>query len=155
MHYIVEGKGKGRMKQAIFEQAEHDKLILLRRWAKKKQHDHQKNELEQKLEDFNRDSFGTFLDEEVRKDILDEIMEELMLNSEVMKQTLKDKGVHTPAIFVEKSKYFYMHEMKLSGEDIHKIEMFKQWYKYQLDTYLPSDWVVLFRKEANQVTDLE
>jgi len=47
-------------------------------------------------------------------------MEELMLNSEVMKQTLKDKGVHTPAIFVEKSKYFYMHEMKLSGEDIHK-----------------------------------
>lgn len=82
-------------------------------------------------------------------------MEELMLNSEVMKQTLKDKGVHTPAIFVEKSKYFYMHEMKLSGEDIHKIEMFKQWYKYQLDTYLQSDWVVSFLKEADQVTDLE
>jgi len=56
---------------------------------------------------------------------------------------------------VEKSKYWYEHKIELSSTDVNEIEKFKQWYKYQLDTYLPSDWIVAFREEAAQLNDLE
>jgi len=72
-----------------------------------------------------------------------------------VKETLKGNGVRTPASLVGKSKYWYENEIKLSSADINEIEELKKWYKYQLDTYLPSDGFVLFRKGAGQVEELE
>jgi hypothetical protein len=139
---------------ARFNQADRAKLILLRRWMKNKRGDGDAQKVEWKWEDFDRDSFETFVNEEVLKVILDEILKGLQFTDEI-KDTLSSNDVITPGIFVEKSKYWYKHEMKLKDADIHKIEKFKKWYKYQLDTYLTSDWIVSFRKEAEQVKELE
>eukprot|EP00985_Skeletonema_marinoi_P004600 scaffold1991_cov73-Skeletonema_marinoi.AAC.1 len=136
--------------RARFNQADRAKLILLRRWTENNRADGQKF----KWQCFNRESFDAFVREEVPNDILLEILQELKLSEEV-KESLKDNGVHTPASFVEKSKYWYEHEIELSSTDVNEIEKFKQWYKYQLDTYLPSDWIVAFREEAAHVNDLE
>jgi len=142
--YDKEGK-----KHAIFNQAERDTLILLHRWMEENRGDDE----EVKWEDYNVRNFNAFVLEQVPKDILDEILKELLLDDVRVK--INDKKVFTPASFVEKSKYWYEHEINLNSTDIHEIEKFKKWYKHRLDTYLPSDWIVSFRKEAAQVNDLE
>mmetsp|Transcript_37171 Transcript_37171/g.75838 ORF Transcript_37171/g.75838 Transcript_37171/m.75838 type:complete len:827 (-) Transcript_37171:3061-5541(-) len=143
-------KGKKDLR-ARFNQADRAKLILIGRWTESNLNVHGH---EIQWEDFNKKSFNDFVRKEVDDIILDEILDELKLSKEV-KETLKDNGVHTPAGFVEKSKYWYEHEIKLSSRHISEIEKVKRWYKYQLDTYLPSDWIMAFREEAAQVNDLE
>jgi len=149
----IDGSKQGRdgEKHARFNQAERDELILLRRWMKKNRVAGGQGV---KWDDFNRESFETFVREEVPEDILDEILSELKITNE-MKFTLKGSGIHTPASFVGKSKYWYEHEIALDSADIHEIEKFKKWYKYQLDTYLPSDWIVSFRKDSTRVTEIK
>ncbi|KAK1743948.1 hypothetical protein QTG54_005545 [Skeletonema marinoi] len=146
----IDSDKKEEKVRARFNQADRAKLILLRRWTENNRADGQKF----KWQCFNRESFDAFVREEVPNDILLEILQELKLSEEV-KESLKDNGVHTPASFVEKSKYWYEHEIELSSTDVNEIEKFKKWYKYQLDTYLPSDWIVAFREEAAHVNDLE
>jgi hypothetical protein len=144
--YYKEGK-----KHVRFNQAERDKLTLLWRWMEKNRGDGR--EVKFNWGDFNKESFNAFV-LKVDGIILDEVLEELKLSEEV-KVTLRGNGVYSPASLVEKSKYWYENEIKLSSTGIHQIEKFKKWYKYQLDTYLPSDWIVSFRKEAGQVEELE
>eukprot|EP00984_Skeletonema_dohrnii_P004398 scaffold1565_cov144-Skeletonema_dohrnii-CCMP3373.AAC.9 len=143
-------KGKKGLR-ARFNQADRAKLILIGRWTERNLN---VDGHEIQWEDFNKKSFNEFVRKEVDDIILDEILDEMKLSKEV-KETLKDNGVHTPAGFVEKSKYLYEHEIKLSSRHISEIEKVKRWYKYQLDTYLPSDWIMAFREEATQVNDLE
>ena len=147
---VGENHKKDEHIRARFNQADRAKLILLRRWTENNRADGKHIE----CEDFDRESFDAFVREEVPNDILLEILQELKLSEEV-KESLKDNGVHTPATFVEKSKYWYEHKIELSSTDVNEIEKFKKWYKYQLDTYLPSDWIVAFREEAAHVNDLE
>jgi len=144
--YDKEGK-----KHARFNQAERDKMILLSRWMEENRGDGQ--EVKFNWGDFNKESFNAFV-RKVDVIILDEVLEELKLSRDV-KQTLEDNRVYTPASLASKSKYWYEHEIKLNSSDISEIEKFKEWYNYQLDTYLPSDWIMSFHKEASQVRELE
>mmetsp|Transcript_11996 Transcript_11996/g.17903 ORF Transcript_11996/g.17903 Transcript_11996/m.17903 type:complete len:511 (+) Transcript_11996:99-1631(+) len=154
---------------ARFNQNDRAKLILLGRWTENNRaDDHDGKGI--RLENFNKKSFNDFVRDTVDAAILEEILKELHLDEKFKvhldeklkdekslkdKKSLKDNGVHSPASFVEKSKYWYEQVIKLSRTDIDEIEKFKNWYKYQLDTYLPSDWITSFREEAARVNDLE
>ena len=131
---------------AMFNQSEQDRLILLSRWMDCNKDDGQ----DVRWENFNRNSLNNFVSTEVSQDILDEILAELKIPEEV-RDTLKDYGVHTPALFVGKSKYWYKHEIGLNSAAIHEFGKFKSWYKYQMDTYLPSDWIEAYRKDISSV----
>lgn len=74
-----------------------------------------------KWENFNRNSLNNFVSNEVSQYILDEILAELKIPEEV-RDTLKDYGVHTPALFVGKSKYWYKHEIGLNSAAILNLE---------------------------------
>jgi len=136
------------MFRARFNQADRAKLILVGRWAERNLDGH-----ESKWAHFNKKNFNEFVCDEVDDIILDEILKVLHLNEQ--KEILKDNGVHSPDSFVEKSKYWYEHEIKFSSRQISQIEKFKRWYRHQLDDYLPSDWVVSFRKDCKQEGDIE
>jgi len=141
-------KGKKGLRTR-FNQADRAKLILLRRWTENNRAHGQKV----KWEDFNRESFDIFVREEVPESILLEVLKELNLSKKA--KVLKDNGVHTPASFVEKSKYWYEHEIELCSTDMDEIEKFKKWYKYQLDDYLPSDWIMAFRNDRKRTKVFE
>ena len=138
-----------------FNQADRAKLILLRRWWRSDDHSGGDQKLE--LGDLNRESFDSFA-RNIDAIILDEILNELHLNE--MKDTLKNKGIHTPASFVELSKHWFEHDdgVKdvINSTQVAEIERFKKWYQnYQLDTYLPSDWIVSFRVDRMKETEME
>jgi hypothetical protein len=153
-----------------FKQTDRAKLILLGRWTENNRADDDDGK-GIRWENFNKKSFNDFVRDTVDTAILEEILKELHLDKSKFKvhldeklkdkkclkdkKSLKDNGVHTPASFVEKSRYWYELVMKLSSTDIDEIVKFQNWYKYQLDTYLPSDWMASFREEAAQVNDLE
>ena len=127
----------------IFNQSERAKLILLRRWMNENRLDHHNFD----WQSFSKQRFNEFASE-VEGTILDEILDELKLYEK--KDKLKRRRISTPGLFVEKSKYWYKYEnFDLDDTDIYEIEKFKRWYKYKLlGPYLPSDWIVTYRKEA-------
>lgn len=131
-----------------FNQADRAKLILVGRWAERHLDGH-----ESKWAHFNKKSFNEFVCGEVDDIILDEILKALHLIEH--KGTLQVNGVHSPDSFVEKSKYWYEHEIKFTSRQISQIEKFKKWYKHQLDDYLPSDWIVSFRKDSKHEGEIE
>eukprot|EP00984_Skeletonema_dohrnii_P034264 scaffold33512_cov113-Skeletonema_dohrnii-CCMP3373.AAC.5 len=144
-------KGKAR-----FNQNDRAKLILLGRWTENNladDHDGKGKDIEWEI--FNKKSFNGYV-RDVDAAILKEILKELHLDGKFKdKKFLKDNGVHTPASFVDKSKYWYEHEMTLSSTDVNEIERFKQWYKYQLDTHLPLDWIASFRMDSTKEKKIE
>eukprot|EP00985_Skeletonema_marinoi_P015596 scaffold8093_cov174-Skeletonema_marinoi.AAC.7 len=157
-------KDKEEKDKPRFKQTDRAKLILLGRWTENNRaDDHDGKGI--RWGNFKKKSFNDFVRDTVDTAILKEILKELHLDKSKFKvhldeklkdkKSLKDNGVHTPASFVEKSRYWYEQVMKLSSTDIDEIVKFQNWYKYQLDTYLPSDWIASFREEAAQVSDLE
>jgi len=131
-----------------FNQADRAKLILVGRWAERNLDGH-----ESKWAHFNKKSFNEYVCDEVDDIILDEILKALHLIEH--KGLLQDNGVHSPDSFVEKSKYWYEQEIKFTSRQISQIEKFKRWYRHQLDDYLPSDWIVSFRKDSKQEGEIE
>ncbi len=127
--------------RARFNQADRAKLILVGRWTERNLEGH-----ESKWAHFNKKTFNEFICDEVDDIILDGILKVLHLIEH--KGILKDNGAYSPDSFVLKSQYWFEHEMKLSSRQISQIEKFKRWYNYQLDDYLPSDWIVSFRKDS-------
>ncbi len=144
----IDSDKKGK-KHARFNQAERASFILLRRWTER-----YLDGEDIKWANLNRKSFNELVCDEVDGIIFEEILRELKLSEEA-KESLDKSGVKTPASFVMKSKYWFKHEIELSSSEICEIEKFKRWYKYQLDKYLPSDWIVAFREEAAQVQGVD
>ena len=141
-------RGKKGLRER-FNQADRAKLILLRRWTENNRAYGQNV----KWEDLNRESFDIFVREEVPAAIHFEVLKELNLSKKA--KVIKDNGVHTPESLVEKSKYWYEHEIELCSTDMDEIEKFKKWYKYQLDDYLPSDWIMAFRNGRKRMKVFE
>eukprot|EP00577_Skeletonema_sp_RCC1716_P003307 CAMPEP_0113391290 /NCGR_PEP_ID=MMETSP0013_2-20120614/10630_1 /TAXON_ID=2843 ORGANISM="Skeletonema costatum, Strain 1716" /NCGR_SAMPLE_ID=MMETSP0013_2 /ASSEMBLY_ACC=CAM_ASM_000158 /LENGTH=1015 /DNA_ID=CAMNT_0000274521 /DNA_START=75 /DNA_END=3123 /DNA_ORIENTATION=- /assembly_acc=CAM_ASM_000158 len=156
-------KINGELKEPRFKRSDREEFIILRRWwaEEKKKQDNLTVNWEQQYDGkvnwghFNEENIND-LREKAPKEDLSKVLEELGINKPKVVDTLKAKGVQSPAHFVQKTKSWYdkLNEepdvdesLLLKGPEKIAIEKFKQWYLFHSIGYLPSDWIVSFRND--------
>eukprot|EP00985_Skeletonema_marinoi_P002852 scaffold1171_cov144-Skeletonema_marinoi.AAC.7 len=156
-------KINGELKEPRFKRSDREEFIILRRWwaEEKKKQDNESVNWEQQYDGkvnwghFNEENIND-LREKAPKEDLFKVLEELGINKPKVVDTLKAKGVQSPAHFVQKTKSWYdkLNEepdvdesLLLKGPEKIAIEKFKQWYLFHSIGYLPSDWIVSFRND--------
>eukprot|EP00984_Skeletonema_dohrnii_P025491 scaffold14670_cov186-Skeletonema_dohrnii-CCMP3373.AAC.1 len=156
-------KINGELKEPRFKRSDREEFIILRRWwaEEKKKQDNGMVNWEQQYNGkvnwghFNEENIND-LREQAPKEDLSRVLEELGINTPKVVDTLKAKGIQSPAHFVQKTKSWYdkLNEepdvdesLLLKGPEKIAIEKFKQWYLFHSIGYLPSDWIVSFRND--------